>query len=214
MWHGVARPLIAGSQCPGTEGHGAQPRGRCTDGEPASQPRSLPPRSAPRGAWNSVFLRRDDGAGLCWGLSSSFAAVQRGRATGGVPASPARRQAAETWRPVPHPTRWHTPGSGLRDPGTHSHGDHTAVYAPVCTHTRPGSHTPCTQEAGVRLRTWRAGSPSVSRPWLAGRAGEASSAALGALGPGLSRQPGSQAQEGGQERPEGRACGLRPRGMA
>lgn len=95
-----------------------------------------------------MFLRRDDGAGLCWGLSSSFAAVQRGRATGGVPASPARRQAAETWRPVPHPTRWHTPGSGLRDPGTHSHGDHTAVYAPVCTHTRPGSHTPCTQEAG------------------------------------------------------------------
>lgn len=113
--------------------------------------------------------------------------------------------------PTPHGGTHQALGCGTR---AHTATGITQLCKHLCAHTHAQGHTRPALRKPVRLRTWRAGSPSVGRPWLAGRAGEASSAALGALGPGLSRQPGSQAQEGGQERPEGRACGLRPQGMA
>lgn len=199
-----------------------QPQWMPRRGRAGPQLHSLPRPPALGGLWNSTFLRRVNGAGLCRWLNSSLMTTGAGRAAGrrrrgpegaaggGLPASPARRQAAEMW--LAHTGLW------AAWPGHTQPRDRIAVYAPVCPHACPGSHTPRTQGAGARPRTCRASGPSVGRPGPAGRAREASPTALGpaplpafrSAPPSLSGQPGSQAQEGGQEWPEGRACGLRP----
>lgn len=203
-----------------------QPQWTPRRGRAGPQLHGLPRPPALGGLWNSTFLRRVDGAGLCRWLNSSltttgWAGLRAGGAVGlrGRPAAdspPAQRGAKPLRR------GWRARGSGRRGPGTHSHGI-SQLCTRLCAHTRARGHTrparsglvPGRGPAGRAVPPWAGqgrreglGKPAP-QSW-----GPAPLPAFRSAPPTLSGQPGSQAQEGSQEWPEGRACGLRPPAMA